>query len=38
VLAVEANRTVMMEKEDLLRLADEMAIAVVALTDGDLQP
>jgi hypothetical protein len=36
VLAVEAGRTVMMEKDEFLRLADEAGIAVVAVTEEDL--
>ena len=35
VLAVEAGRTVMMEKDELLRLADETGIAVVAVAEED---
>lgn len=38
VLAVEAGRTVMMEKDTLLRLADETGIAVVAVAEEDAQP
>jgi DUF1009 family protein len=36
VLAVEADRTVMMDKEELLRLAGELGIAVVAVSEEDL--
>lgn len=38
VLAVEAGRTVMMEKDALLRLAAEHGVAVVAVTEEDLAP
>lgn len=37
-LAVEAGRTVMMEKDALVRLAVETGIAVVAVTEEDLTP
>lgn len=36
VLAIEAGRTVMMEKERLLALAVERAVAIVAVTEEDL--
>jgi len=33
VLAVEAGKTILLEKEDLLRQADALGISVVAVSD-----
>jgi len=36
VLAVEAGKTILLEKESLLRQAEESAVSVVGITDQDL--
>ncbi|MBY0232577.1 MAG: UDP-2,3-diacylglucosamine diphosphatase LpxI [Gemmataceae bacterium] len=38
VLAIEAEKTIVLDQEDTVRLADRLGISIVALADGAAQP